>query len=204
MLQTRWILGEKVSICWEWTALTWVGSETKGDVLIHLNLKYFQVKRLKCKWSYESLAFTPKLSFKHFMILSSWVWSHQICQVQVMWLESTPLVSSACYLIYLMYFQHHQFYPRLTFFYIMSFNIYQLLYVEQSECSYFVPISVENINREEKRGTITTITDYISVGWYYRPYWTVADVSSSACGSSICTNIKNVFKAGKTAWTSDL
>ncbi len=35
-------------------------------------------------------------------------------------------------------------------------------------------------------------------------YLTVGDISVSTCGSSICRDIKAVFKAGKNAWTSNL
>ncbi len=60
----------------------------KGNVLIdswhilnntHLNLKYFQVKRLKFKCGHESSVLKSKLSCKYFVILSSQVQSHQAC-----------------------------------------------------------------------------------------------------------------------------
>ncbi len=59
-------------------------------------LKYFQVKRLKSKWSYESLVLKSKSSSKSFMILSSQVQNHQICDSSLTQVKSCDSIPHLC------------------------------------------------------------------------------------------------------------
>ncbi len=63
---------EKFDISWfrKWSEVNWVMVIFLSNII--LNLKGFQVNRLKSKWSHKSLVLKSKLSCKSFMIMSSW------------------------------------------------------------------------------------------------------------------------------------
>ncbi len=75
----------------KWREIYWIVAHFLNNVL--LNLRYFQVKGLKSKWNHESLVLLIKLSWKSFVITSSRVQSHQICDSRPSHMtESTPLL----------------------------------------------------------------------------------------------------------------